>query len=84
MLHLELGPELEARLQQQAAVRGVTVEELVRKELEEKAVRVGHETSPEEFGRVLDRLQGIGGEQVKRPADPNVTYDRAMIYQDHD
>ena len=77
MLHLELGAELEADLRQRAQVRGVSVEELVRAELLERA-----EGERKSFLEVLDILSGVGGEQVKERPAVESTYDRAMIYEE--
>lgn len=81
-ISIDLKPEIEERLEQEAAVRGVSVQSYVEELLEQqvsqpdKISRVG----AEEIDHVLDAL-AEGSES--RPVLPSEAYTRESIYQDH-
>jgi hypothetical protein len=81
-ISIELKPEIEERLEQEAAARGVSVESYVEELLEQqvsqpaKISRVG----AEEIDHVLDSL-AEGSEN--RPVLPSEAYTRESIYHDH-
>jgi predicted transcriptional regulator len=81
-LSIELKPEVEERLEQEAAVKGVSVESYV-EDLIEQQVSHSHKTShisSEEIDQVLDSLAEGSDE---RPILQPEAYTRDSIYQDH-
>lgn len=82
-ISIELKPEVEERLEQEAAARGVSVESYVG-ELIEQQFSQPSETSrvaAEDVDQVLDAL-AEGSDD--RPVLPPEAYTRESIYRDHD
>jgi predicted transcriptional regulator len=82
-ISIELRPEVEKRLNQEATAKGVSVEAFVEDLIEQQVARP-HEAprvDMEELDRVLDALPE-GSED--RPAPPPEAYTRESIYQEHD
>jgi hypothetical protein len=61
MRSIRLDPELEARLQQAAAVRGESFSEFVRRAAAERADATLGGEAPADFGDVLGAVHGGGG-----------------------
>ena len=84
-IHLELRPEIEARLASEAQARGVEirtyVETLIEEAMAPKTPASPRPRTPEEVQAWLDELAQFSD---KIPAMPGETFTRAMIYQDHD
>ena len=84
-LHIELRPEIEARLASEAQARGVEIRTYVETLIEEavavKTLPPSRTKTPEEVQAWLDELAQFSD---KIPAMPGETFTRAMIYQDHD
>jgi predicted DNA-binding protein len=81
-LSFELKPEVEERLEQEAAAKGVSVESYV-KDLIEQQFSQPHDTSyiaAEEIDHVLDSLAEGSDDRLVMPSD---AYTRESIYQDH-
>lgn len=81
-ISIELKPEVEERLEQEATAKGVSVESYV-EDLIEQQVSQPHKTSHiamEEIDHVLDALAD-GSED--RPVLPSEAYTRDSIYYDH-
>ena len=81
-ISIELKPEIEERLEQEAAAKGVSVESYVEALLEQQVSRP-HKTSrigAEEIDHVLDSLAEGSAE---RPVLPSEAYTREGIYHDH-
>jgi hypothetical protein len=81
-ISIELKPEIEELLEQEAAAKGVSVEAYV-EELIEQQVSQPHKTShigSEEIDQILDSLaEGSEGRPVLQPG----SYMRESTYQDH-
>jgi predicted DNA-binding protein len=81
-ISIELKPEVEELLEQEAAAKGVSVESYV-EELIEQQISQPHKTSyigSEEIDHLLDSLaEGSDGRPVLQPE----AYSRESIYQDH-
>ena len=81
-ISIELKPEVEELLEQEAAAKGVSVESYV-EELIEQQISQPHKTShtgSEEIDQVLDSLaEGSDDRPVLQPE----AYTRESIYQDH-
>ena len=82
-LSIELSPEKERVLQEEASRRGVSVENYAQALVEESLpTRNGiAEQTVKQRERLLDRIAARGGHV---PAYPGETYDRETIYADHD
>ena len=81
-ISIELKPDVEERLEQEAAAKGVSVESYV-EGLIEQQISQPHQTShigTEEIDHILDAL-AEGSED--RPVLPSEAYTRESIYQDH-
>ena len=82
-ISIELKPEIEERLEQEAAARGLSVESYVGDIIERQFSRPGGapDTGAEDIDRLLDSL-AEGSED--RPVLPAEAYTREGIYHDHD
>ncbi len=84
-IHLELRPEIEARLASEAQARGVEIRTYVETLIEEavaiKTPATPRPKTPEEIQAWLDDMAQFSD---KIPSMPGETFTRAMIYQDHD
>lgn len=81
---IELAPEVEARLTEEAQARGLAVEEYAQRILERDSrprLPEPKQLSDEEFFAAIERM---GQYSDKIPPMPNETFSREMIYQDHD
>jgi hypothetical protein len=82
-ISIELKPEVEERLEQEAAARGLSVESYVGELIEHQFSRPSKtpHAGAEEIDQVLDSLAEGSDDQ---PAPPPEAYTRESIYQDHD
>lgn len=82
-ISIELKPEVEERLEQEAAARGVSVESYVGELIEQQFSRpsISSHVGAKEIDQVLDSL-AEGSDD--RPALPPEAYTRESIYLDHD
>jgi predicted DNA-binding protein len=81
-ISIELKPEIEERLEQEAAAKGVSVQSYVEELLEQQVSqtdKISH-AGAEEIDHVLDAL-AEGSEN--RPVLPSEAYTRESIYHDH-
>lgn len=85
MIHIELRPEIEARLTAEAQARGVDVEAYVESILEKAVTTTGNSVprrrSREEMRAFYDAL---AAHSDKIPQLPDEAFTRESFYQDHD
>lgn len=81
-VRLELEPEIEAALNQQANAKGISLDEYLREVIEERArISTAPEINLDEFRKALDQLAEMG---KGLPHLPSSAFSREAIYQDHD
>lgn len=82
-ISIELKPEVEERLEQEATAKGVSVESYVEGLIEHQFSRHSKTShvGAEEIDQVLDSLAESSDD---RPVLPPEAYTRESIYQDHD
>ncbi len=83
---IELAPEKEKALQDEAARRGVPAEDYAKSLLEQglptRSNGAAEQASLEEFEAAMDELAELGAHLP--PPDPDETYSRETIYAEHD
>ena len=80
-LILQLPPDLEESLSEQARVRGISLEQYIQSLLEQLNPRPKRRLTMEEFRAALD---GLAEYSHKIPDLPDEAFTREGIYRDHD